>query len=56
MDMFAKYKDPEHRGNIIGFQQRFTAAPITGKYTGAIYSTKPAVQEPAQQESAGDQV
>ncbi|MEG1426882.1 MAG: hypothetical protein RSC76_04260, partial [Oscillospiraceae bacterium] len=40
MDMFAKYKDPEHRGDIIGFQQRFTAAPITGKYTGAIYSSK----------------
>lgn len=42
VDVFAKYKDPEHRGDIIGFQQRFTAAPITGKYTGAIYSSKKA--------------
>ena len=37
-DMFAKYKDPEQRGDMIGFQQRFTAMPIRGKYTAALVS------------------
>lgn len=39
-DVFAKYKDPEHRGDIIGFQQRATALSIRNKYMGAIYSGK----------------
>lgn len=39
-DVFAKYKDPEQRGDIIGFQQRAMALPIRGKYIGAIYSGK----------------
>lgn len=37
-EMFAKYKDPEQRGDLIGFQQRFTAMPIRGKYTAALVS------------------
>lgn len=40
VEMFAKYNDPEQRGDVIGFQQRFTAGPVTGKYIGAIYEDK----------------
>lgn len=40
MEVFAKYKDPEQRGDVLGYQQRFTAYPIRGKYIGAIYSGK----------------
>lgn len=40
VDMFAKFKDPEHRGDVVGFQQRFTALSIRNKYNGAIYSGK----------------
>ncbi|WP_270544933.1 hypothetical protein [Butyricimonas paravirosa] len=40
MEVFIKYKDPEQRGDVIGYQQRFTALSIRGKYTGAIYSGK----------------
>ena len=40
IEVFVKYKDPAERGDIIGFQQRFTALQIRGKYTGAIYSGK----------------
>lgn len=39
-EVFAKYKDPEQRGDVLGYQQRFTALPIRGKYAGAIYSGK----------------
>lgn len=39
-DLFVKYKDPAERGDVIGYQQRFTAYPIRGKYIGAIYSGK----------------
>ena len=39
-DAFARYKDPEVRGDIVGFQQRFTALPIRNKYIGAVYSGK----------------
>jgi len=39
-EVFAKYKDPEQRGDVIGFQQRFTAYSIRNKYVGAIYSGK----------------
>lgn len=37
-EMFAKYGDPGERGDVIGFQQRFTALPIRGKYTAALVS------------------
>ena len=39
-EVFARYKDPKDRGDIIGFQQRAMALPIRGKYIGAIYSGK----------------
>ncbi len=39
-EVFARYKDPEARGDIIGFQQRFTALPIRNKLIGSIYSDK----------------
>lgn len=39
-EVFAKYKDPEQRGDVLGYQQRFTALQIRGKYVGAIYSGK----------------
>lgn len=38
VEVFARYKDPSERGDVIGFQQRFTALPIRGKYIGAIFS------------------
>lgn len=39
-EVFARYKDPKERGDIIGYQQRAMALPIRGKYIGAIYSGK----------------
>lgn len=35
-DMYSRLKDPEARGDIIGFQKRFLAMPIRNKYIGAI--------------------
>ncbi|MGJ1198844.1 hypothetical protein ACR777_05410 [Sphingobacterium spiritivorum] len=35
-DMFSRLKDPEARGDIVGFQKRFVAVPIRNKYNGAI--------------------
>jgi hypothetical protein len=35
-DMFSRLKDPEARGDIIGFQKRFIALPIRNKAIGAI--------------------
>lgn len=42
-DMFSRLKDPEARGDIIGFQKRFLALPIRSKYIGAIYGNALAV-------------
>lgn len=39
-DVFVTYKSPKERGDIIGYQQRFTALPINGKNLAAIYSAK----------------
>ena len=39
-DVFARYKDPAERGDILGYQQRFTALSIRGKYAAAFYSAK----------------
>lgn len=39
-EVFAKYKDPEQRGDVIGFQQRFTALPIRNKFISTLYSPK----------------
>lgn len=41
VDMFTTEKDPTVRGDIVGFQHRFTALSIRNKYCGAVYSTKP---------------
>jgi hypothetical protein len=48
MDMFSRLRDPEARGDIIGFQQRFVALSIRGKLQGAIVDTITAVAKPAQ--------
>ncbi len=40
VDMYSRLKDPEHRGDIIGFNMRGMALPITGKYIGALISAK----------------
>lgn len=39
-DVFARYKDPQERGDVLGYQQRFTALPIRNKYIAALYSAK----------------
>lgn len=38
-DMFSRLKDPEARGDVVGFQKRFVALPIRNKYIGAIINT-----------------
>lgn len=38
VDMFAKEKDPEQRGDVIGFQMRGLSMPIRNKGIAAIYS------------------
>lgn len=42
IEVFAKYKDPGERGDVIGFQKRFTALPIRNKYQAVIYNAKAA--------------
>lgn len=39
-EVFVEYKSPTERGDILGYQQRFTALPINGKNLAAIYSAK----------------
>ena len=38
IDVFAKYKDPDYKGDIINFQMRFCALQLRTKGVGAIYS------------------
>lgn len=38
VEMFLREKDPEQRGDIVGFQKRFIALPIRTKYLGVIVS------------------
>jgi hypothetical protein len=38
VDVFAKYNDPDQKGDVINFQKRFIALPIRTKGLGAIYS------------------
>ena len=38
IDVFAKYKDPDQKGDVINFQKRFVALPFRNKIQGAIYS------------------
>lgn len=40
VDMYSRLDDPEYRGDVIGFNMRGVATPVTGKYIGAIYSPK----------------
>ncbi len=58
IEVFAKYKDPGERGDVIGFQKRFTALPIRKKYQAVIYN-KAAASAPSgggggQQEDGGE--
>lgn len=41
VDMFTKLKDPDQRGDVVGFQKRFKALPIRYKFIGA-WLSKPA--------------
>jgi len=40
VDVFAKYNDPDQKGDVINFQKRFIALPLRNKVLGAIYSPK----------------
>lgn len=40
IDMYARLKDPEYRGDIVGFSKRFLAMPIRNKGISAIVSDK----------------
>jgi hypothetical protein len=40
VDMYSRLNDPEYRGDVIGFNMRGVATPVTGKYIGALYSPK----------------
>lgn len=42
VDMFLREKDPEQRGDIIGFQKRFLAGSMRGKAHASIIQTDPA--------------
>ena len=42
MDMFSRLRDPEARGDIVGFQQRFVALSIRNVGQGAIVDSKEA--------------
>jgi hypothetical protein len=46
VDMYYRLRDPEHRGDIVGFNMRAAAMPITGKYIGALVSTQVPDPEP----------
>ncbi len=39
-EMFAKYKDPDNKGDVINFQMRFVALSLRTKGFGAIYSPR----------------
>ena len=40
VDMYYRLNDPEYRGDVVGFNMRGVATPVTGKYLGALYSPK----------------
>lgn len=42
VDMYSRLSDPEYRGDVVGFNMRGVATPITGKFIGALYSPKKA--------------
>ena len=38
--LYYRLNDPEYRGDVVGFNMRGVATPVTGKYLGAVYSPK----------------
>lgn len=40
VEMFAKYKDPDQKGDVINFQMRFAALPLRTKAIAALYSPR----------------
>jgi hypothetical protein len=38
LDMFAKFQDPDQKGDVFNFQKRFVALPFRSKMQAAIYS------------------
>jgi len=46
MDLFYRLRDPEARGDIVGFQQRFVALSIRNKLIGAVVDLTTAVAVP----------
>lgn len=40
VDMFAKYKDPDQKGDVFNFQMRFIALPLRAKAIAALYSPR----------------
>jgi hypothetical protein len=40
VEVFAKYSDPDQKGDVINFQKRFVALPFRAKALGAVYSPK----------------
>lgn len=40
VDVFAKYNDPDQKGDVINFQKRFIALPLRSKGLAAIYSPR----------------
>jgi len=43
VEMFAKYKDPDNKGDVINFQMRYVALPLRSTAIAAIYSADPTV-------------
>lgn len=39
-EMFAKFKDPDNKGDVINFQMRFVALPLRSKAIAALYSPR----------------
>ncbi len=40
VEMFAKYKDPDNKGDVINFQMRFVALPLRTKAIAALYAAR----------------
>lgn len=40
VDMYSRLNDPQYRGDVVGFNMRGIATPVTGKYLAAVYSPK----------------
>lgn len=40
VEMFANFKDPAHKGDVVNFQMRFVALPLRSKAIAALYSPR----------------